>query len=94
MRLVLVLALLTLPFLTVCGLPVTQKNSLESLYTSTNGGSWITKTNWNSGDPCGPPAWYGIVCDVNLTTVLSIELPENNLVGIPSNLNLPQLSRL
>ncbi|MEM7532851.1 MAG: leucine-rich repeat domain-containing protein [Chloroflexota bacterium] len=61
----------------VTTIPISECMALESLYDSTNGPSWTTKTNWLTGsDPC---AWYGVTCaDGHVTTLW---LDSNNLVG-------------
>ena len=53
--------------------------ALQDLYASTNGGSWIRSTNWNSGDPCSG-GWFGVFCDTNLS-VVGLDLCGNNLIG-------------
>eukprot|EP01031_Cornospumella_fuschlensis_P026608 gene26609-32157_t len=78
-------------------IPYSEYNSLESLYESTHGGSWVWIQGqggipWNfSGlsDPCFDQ-WQGVVCECpsastnanNLTcTVVALELPAHNLTG-------------
>ncbi|MDH5605348.1 MAG: hypothetical protein OEY93_00515 [Anaerolineae bacterium] len=66
-----------------------------ALYNSTNGASWITKTNWKTtGDVC---AWYGITCNgATPPRITVINLNNNNLAGpLPDNLgNIKTLNSL
>src|SRR5450756_2205241 len=57
-----------------------ERTALLNLYTSTNGASWTTSTNWNGavGTEC---TWYGVICDGGGTTVTGIDLNTNNLTG-------------
>jgi hypothetical protein len=89
-----ILVLLALPFLLLCALPLAQTNSLIGLYNATNGAGWTNQLNWNNGNPCGPPAWFGIICDASGDNVAQIILENNNLVGTVPNLVFPQLTRL
>ncbi len=71
---------------TLPGFPPGQRQALIDLYTSTNGASWTSSTNWNgaAGTEC---TWYGVTCDGGETTVRQLDLPANNLVGtIPTSL--------
>ncbi len=71
-----------------------EHNALVDLYNSTNGASWINKTDWMvAADEC---TWYGIACDGGHTTVSWIGLSGNNLVGnLPGSLgNLTHLTQL
>jgi hypothetical protein len=69
---------------------------LMALYTSTTGKDWTNNTGWKEGaegsscDPCS--GWHGIGCTNN--RVSSINLDNNNLMGILPNLNLPYLTSL
>lgn len=56
-----------------------QNQALVTLFNSTNGLSWNTKTNWLSGDPCAN-TWYGVTCDEN-ANITKVMLDENNLSG-------------
>ncbi len=69
-------------------IPASERTVLTDLYTSTNGASWNSNTNWNGGvgTEC---AWYGVTCDGTGSHVTSIALDGNNLVG-----TLPSLSGL
>ncbi len=62
-------------------IPASERAVLTSLYTATNGASWINNTNWNSsvGTEC---TWYGIICDSVNAHVIQIDLFNNNLVGV------------
>ena len=75
--------------------PLSEKNALEDLYTTTNGASWTISTNWNTDDPC-ENNWSGITCNAGNTNVTRILLPDKNLVGnIPTSIgNLSQLEFL
>ena len=75
-------------------LPQYQKDSLWAFHIATNGQSWFSN-NWNySTDPCGPPAWTGVGCNLPGTTVLGLNLSSKNLSGTLSDLLLPDLTSL
>jgi hypothetical protein len=67
-------------------IPSTERTALQALYTSTNGASWTTSTNWNGavGTEC---TWFGVTCSAGDANVIFIVLNSNNLTGI-----LPSLS--
>jgi Leucine-rich repeat (LRR) protein len=73
------------------GIPPAEHDALVSLYISTNGGAWVTKTNWT--DPgASECSWYGIQCDATLSHVIGISLDANNLTGtLPTLDALPRL---
>src|SRR5262252_9192322 len=73
---------------THAAIPASQRAVLLILYTSTNGGNWTTRTNWNgsAGTEC---TWFGVTCDSTGSTVTGINLSQNNLTG-----TLPSLSGL
>ncbi len=77
------------------GLPVCLEddfNQLEALYDSTNGNSWINKTNWlTSGDM---KSWFGVTLTADNCDVAEIKLVNNNLSGKLANLSLPNLVAL
>ena len=84
-------AVVVLPLWTTAAhavIPAGQRAVLLNLYTSTNGGTWITRTNWNgsAGTEC---TWFGVTCDSTGSTVTGINLSQNNLTG-----TLPSLSGL
>ena len=54
---------------------VTEKNALLKLYDATNGSDWTVK--WDLEAPVSN--WFGIVLQDD--KVISIQLPNNNLVG-------------
>ena len=53
----------------------TEKNALLKLYDATNGSDWTVK--WDLKSPVSN--WFGIVLQDD--KVISIQLPNNNLVG-------------
>ncbi len=64
--------------------------SLLDLYNSTTGANWINKTGWQQGaggTNCNVCSWFGVTCNSN-NRVISISLPNNNLVGtsLPTSL--------
>ena len=72
-----------------------ERSALTDLYTSTAGGAWFVKTNWNgaAGTEC---TWYGVTCDAGKTTVQAIDLHSDNLTGpLPASIsNLTNLVHL
>lgn len=56
--------------------PVTDSLALVSLYNSTGGANWTSKTNWLTGTV---DSWFGVT--VTGQSITSVELPGNNLVG-------------
>ena len=63
-----------------------ERSALIDLYNSTNGASWTNSLAWNgaAGTECG---WAGVTCDAGITTVLRVDLHNNNLVGtLPASL--------
>jgi hypothetical protein len=56
----------TRPTVPPTSLPTANDNQYvfcSTLYHSTNGPNWKTKTNWMSGDPCASGAtWFGLTC--------------------------------
>ena len=50
--------------------PQSQIDALTDLYTSTNGPSWTTQTNWLEGDPCSNQ-WFGVACN-NASSVIDL----------------------
>ena len=61
-------------------IPASQRAALTDMYISTNGASWVNKTNWNGavGTEC---TWFGIACDAAQNNVVSVTLDYNNLAG-------------
>ena len=55
---------------------VSEKNALIKLYNTTNGANWTSK--WDLKTPVS--SWYGI--QLKDDKVVSIQLPNNNLVGV------------
>lgn len=67
-------------------IPIRERNALQALYNSTAGNVWVNKRNWN-GPPGDEKNWYGITCDNENTTVVEIDLKDNNLIGtLPADL--------
>jgi hypothetical protein len=77
-------------------LPLSQKNSLLSLFNATSGPFWLDKTNWNaSTDPCeSGQEWFGVGCNPARDTVTILGFVGNNLTGSLPNLLLPGLTIL
>jgi len=74
----------------VTEIPVSECQSLLELYNSTNGANWRNNTGWNkTNTPC---SWFGVSCSAGYVQV--INLVQNALTGILSNLNLPKLQEL
>lgn len=68
--------------------PQELKKALLDLYKATNGDTWTTKTNWNTGnDIC---TWYGVKCLEHMHNVTTdLVLKSNNLVGsIPASISV------
>ena len=84
----------------VVGLQQYQKDSLWGLYTATNGQWWSPMNgqlpnNWNySTDPCDPPGWSGVGCDIAKDNVVDLSITSMNLSGTLPDLLLPELSTL
>ena len=76
-------------------IPAAERQALIDLYNSTNGASWTTKTNW-LGAAGTENTWFGVTTDAGNTTVLALQLTDNNLVGtLPTSLgNLGNLQHL
>jgi hypothetical protein len=66
---------------------VLQTYALNTIYFSTNGSSWKTRTGWTGPTPiCGDDSWFGIACNSD-GAVLNLTLAENDLVGrVPSEI--------
>ena len=45
--------------------------ALSQLYSSTEGASWYTNTNWMDGDPC-TDSWYGVSCSLGVVVDLEV----------------------
>ncbi len=72
---------------------VTSNDSLQlvALYEATNGDEWVDNTAWLEG-PISE--WYGISLNEENCSIQKINLPNNNLSGIITDLYLPNLERL
>ena len=90
------LVFLALLLSVACLLPLQQKASLKDLWIATSGPSWTQNyPPWDTAqDPCGPPAWFGVRCDVDKVNVIEIALDSNNLIGSLPDLLLPALTTL
>jgi len=57
-----------------------ERNALIDLYNATQGSQWTNHAGW-----LGPPGtecyWAGVTCDIGQSTVVSLNLAENNLRG-------------
>jgi hypothetical protein len=66
-------------------LEIVERYVLNTLYFSTEGGSWTDSTSWTEAShPCGgdtTAAWYGLSCDESGTHVEGLDLNTNNLGG-------------
>ena len=67
------------------GVAQAECEALLDLYNQTNGASWTTNTNWNTGQPISN--WHGV--DVSGSQVTRLHLPRNMLSG-----EIPDLSAL
>jgi Leucine-rich repeat (LRR) protein len=75
-----------LPVQAEAAIPTSERDALIAIYSSTNGASWTTKTNWldAAGTEC---TWYGVTCDAGETTVTRLALAANGLTGsIPAQI--------
>ena len=61
-------------------IPTAEREALVALYNNHGGASWAHKENWlgAAGSECN---WYGVECDDNDATVISLGLNANNLTG-------------
>ncbi len=57
-----------------------ERQALVDLYNNTDGANWSLSANWLTGDPC-VPAWRGVTCNWENTTVTHLQLNTNNLNG-------------
>eukprot|EP00004_Rigifila_ramosa_P011908 TRINITY_DN2552_c0_g1_i3.p1 TRINITY_DN2552_c0_g1~~TRINITY_DN2552_c0_g1_i3.p1 ORF type:complete len:2043 (+),score=368.09 TRINITY_DN2552_c0_g1_i3:228-6131(+) len=68
---------------------VSERAALVAFFTSTGGASWTTSTLWQSASSyC---SWFGVTCAANGLNVISISLPNNNLVGNSFPSEMPNL---
>jgi len=67
-------------------IPKKENAALLALINDAGGSAWRNKDNWKKATGT-EPTWYGITCDTNNTTILKLELADNNLQGkIPADL--------
>ena len=86
------------------GIPQGEREALMALYSSTDGDDWYDNSGWKTPPlhtdgfalPGTEKFWFGVTCNMENTTVLAVELSDNNLVGeIPGQLgNLANLQNL
>ncbi len=76
------------PSLSPTQLP-SQAVALSRLYSETSGPSWSIKRNWGNDHFQYPCHSYGVLCDLQFESVVSLNLDRNNLDGtIPSQIGL------
>ncbi len=62
-----------------------ERQRLLSVYNATNGPNWSGNRGWGEGDPCRLPNWQNVVCTIDNTSVLLLNLGTNGLAGtLPS----------
>lgn len=61
-------------------IPKKERAALLALFNDTGEKGWFKKNNWKNA-PKTEPTWFGITCDKNNSTILKVELPNNNLQG-------------
>ena len=85
----------SIPYDAVAAVPQSERDVLIAFHQSTSGGSWTRSDGWlgAAGTECD---WFGVVCSDEETSVIALELPENNLAGeIPASIaGLARLTRL
>ncbi len=67
-------------------IPAAERQALLDLYNATTGDGWTDSTGWGggAGSECG---WHGVRCNSGETTVVWLDLSDNNLVGtIPASI--------
>ncbi len=91
---IILLAVLAVPSISNAQVNVQDSMALVDLYNSTNGPGWKVKTNWLTSKPL--VSWYGVAITYSGTSVYSLYLGQNNLVGtLPASLgNLRELYAL
>jgi Leucine-rich repeat (LRR) protein len=77
---VVMFVLLAVAWPAVAAIPQSERDALIALYDSTNGDSWVYKTNWLGpvGTEC---TWMGVACNAE-SHVATIYLAVNNLTGV------------
>lgn len=79
MRPLLALCALLIAARASAAIPSSERTALLDLYQSTNGANWSNNSKWLSSEPeC---TWYGVVCDETQSSVIHLELYDNNLDG-------------
>ncbi|MEP6940368.1 MAG: hypothetical protein ABI846_11440, partial [Rudaea sp.] len=76
-------------------IPAAERSALLDIYNGAGGAGWIYHLNWNGAvgsecgnDSTGAPPWFGVTCDASGSHVISIYLPQNNLVGsLPASIS-------
>ena len=73
-------------------IPSSERDALIALFNATDGAHWKDNSGWNGAPGTECDAWYGVHCDEAGSTVVDIELGDNNLAGtLPSLAALPNL---
>jgi hypothetical protein len=62
-------------------IPDREYEALKALYEASGGSHWFNSENWFAGEASPVNTWHGITCNQGNTTVLKIELEDNNLKG-------------
>src|SRR5659263_72345 len=76
------LLIIAFSFVMKADVSVSEKNALIKFYDATNGANWTTK--WDLKAPVS--SWFGV--ELQDDKVISIQLPDNNLVGeLPSEIS-------
>jgi hypothetical protein len=66
--------------------PRRESDALRTFFNAAGGKDWSKRDNWKSA-PGTENTWYGVTCDAGDTTVLELELRDNNLSGeLPAEL--------
>jgi len=72
--------------------PTSERDALVALYNSTGGAQWKNNSGWNGAPGTECDTWFGVHCDEAGSTVIDIELGDNNLSGtLPPFGGLPNL---
>jgi hypothetical protein len=58
-----------------------ERQRLMSLYNATDGPNWNGNRGWGEGDPCTLPNWQNVICTIDNSFVLLLNLGSNGLAG-------------